>query len=199
MSAIRATSQRGKCYAKNHEQGFIMYIGKLVKLREYRNEDIKLAQEYINDYEIKQYMFPSVPFPLTFDDERKWFENQSSLNFNYNFAIETLKENKYIGGCGLKNLDWKNSNVEVGIFIGLKEFQNKGYGTDAMNVLINFIFKEMNIIKIKLDVYNFNEIAIRCYEKCGFKKEAVFKKELFRNGQFRDIIRMVLFKEDYFK
>ena len=122
-----------------------MFTGKLVRLREYKEDDIKLAQEYLNNYEIKQYMFPAVPFPLTLNDEKKWFEKLSSLDNNYNFAIETLKENKYIGGCGLKNLDWKNSHVEVGIFIGLEEYHNKGYGTDAMKILINFIFTEMNI------------------------------------------------------
>lgn len=65
-----------------------MFTGQLVRLREYREEDIKLAQEYLNDPEIKQYMFPLVPFPLTYNDEKKWFENQSSLNPNYNFVIE---------------------------------------------------------------------------------------------------------------
>lgn len=89
--------------------------------------------------------------------------------------------------------------MEVGIFIGLKKFQNKGYGTDAMNILIDFIFKEMNINKIKLDVYEFNNKAIKCYEKCGFKKEAILKMELFRKGKFHDIIRMVLFKDDDLK
>jgi RimJ/RimL family protein N-acetyltransferase len=171
-----------------------MFTGNLVKLREYKEEDAALAKEYLNDPEIKQFMFPFLPFPLTLNDELKWIQNQSSLNQNYNFAIETLAEKKYIGGCGLKNLDWKNSHVEIGIFIGLKEYHNKGYGSDALKILINFIFNEMNLNKIKLDVFAFNETAIKCYKKCGFKIEAVLKEELFRFGKYHDAIRMALFR-----
>ena len=176
-----------------------MLIGKLVRLREYREEDLKLAQEYLNDFEIKKYLFPMTPFPLTLNDEKKWYEKVSFLNENYEFAIEALDKGIYLGGCGLKNLDWKNSHTEVGIFIGLQEYLGKGYGTEAMNLMINFIFMEMGLNKIKLDVYDFNQRAAACYEKCGFKKEAVLKNEIYRNGRFSDIIRMSIFKEDFLK
>ncbi len=66
-----------------------------------------------------------------------------------------------------------------------------------MNVLIRFIFNEMNINKIKLHVYSFNERAIRCYEKCGFIKEGVLRQELYRDGRYYDTIVMGLLKEDY--
>ena len=107
-----------------------------------------------------------------------------------------MQDNIYLGGCGIKEVDWKNSKVVVGIFIGNKEYWNKGYGTDAMRVLIKFIFNEMNINKIKLNVYEFNERAIRSYEKCGFKKEGVLRKELYRDGKYYDTIVMGLFKEE---
>lgn len=72
-----------------------------------------------------------------------------ALKDTYNFVIETLADNKYIGGCGVNEIDWKNSKVVLGIFIGDKEYWNKGYGTDAMKVLTKFIFEQMNINKIK--------------------------------------------------
>ena len=174
-----------------------MYTGKLVRLREYRKEDLPTVVSYLNNPEVKKYMKPGVPFPLTLTDEEKWFEHQSFLNPNYNFAIETQSDGKYIGGCGLKDVDWKNRHTEVGIFIGDVEYQGKGYGTDAMNVLIDFIFKEMDLNKIKLDVYAFNERAIKSYEKCGFVVEGRFKDELFRFGKYHDTIRMALFKSEY--
>ncbi|WP_304943306.1 GNAT family N-acetyltransferase [Vallitalea guaymasensis] len=174
-----------------------MYEGKKIRLREYRKSDAEVAQNYINDKELKKNLNPGIPYPYTLQDEEKWFESNTALKDTYSFAIETLGDNVYIGGCGINQVDWKNSNVEIGIFIGNKEYWNKGYGTDAMNVLIRFIFNEMNINKIKLNVYSFNKRALKCYEKCGFKTEGVLRKELYREGNYHDIIVMGLLKEEF--
>lgn len=174
-----------------------MYKGKLVKLREYRKEDIPMVLNYINDSEIKKYLTPGIPYPYTLEDEYKWFESQTAnSNTTYNFAIESLEDGKYIGGCGINSVDWKNSIVVVGIFIGEKNYWGKGYGTDALRVLINFIFNQMNIRKVTLNVYSFNHRAIKSYEKIGFKTEGVLRKQIFKNGEFHDEIIMGLFKEE---
>ena len=112
--------------------------------------------------------------------------------------VEDKKTGKYIRGCGVNEGDWKNSKVVVGIFIGDVAYHSKGYGTDAMKVLVRFIFEQMNINKVKLEVYSFNKRAISCYEKVGFQVEGVLKEEIFRNGKYHDIIEMSIFKRDYF-
>ena len=83
--------------------------------------------------------------------------------------------------------------------IGDKDYWGKGYGSDALKVLIRFIFEEVNIYKIKLNVFSFNKRAISCYKKLGFKEEGILKDELYRNGKYFDIIPMALFKEDFIK
>ena len=178
---------------------FYMYTGELVRLREYRKSDIEIAQNYINDAEIKRLLHPGIPYLYTLEDEQKWFDNLSATNQNYSFAIETTDDNKYIGGCGINRLDWKNSVAEVGIFIGNKAYWGKGYGTDAMKILVTFIFEQMNINKIKLHVFSFNTRAIKSYEKVGFKKEGTLRKEIFRDGNYFDDIVMGMLKEEYFK
>ncbi|AGK99358.1 GNAT family N-acetyltransferase [Clostridium pasteurianum] len=176
-----------------------MYTGKKVRLKEYRKEDVKLVQSYVNDSEIKKLLNPGIPYLYTFEDEEKWFESLSAKNDQYSFAIETLVDNKYIGGCGINSIDWKNSAAVIGIFIGDKEYWGKGYGTDAMKLLISFIFEQMNLNKIKLQVLSYNERAIKCYEKCGFTKEGVLREEIFRDGKYHDNIVMGFFKIEYYK
>ncbi len=175
-----------------------MYTGQKVRLREYRKEDIERALCYINDPEIKRLLTPGIPYLNTLEDERKWVEGLSATKDNYSFAIENLEDEKYIGGCGLNSIDWKNSVAVVGIFIGDKSYWGKGYGTDAMNVLLKFIFEQMNIHKVKLNVFSYNERAIKSYEKCGFKVEGVVRQEIFRDGRYYDDIIMGLLKEEYF-
>lgn len=170
-----------------------MYQGKVIRLRAYCKEDAKLAQTYLNDAETRSFLAPNVPFPYTLGDEESWVASQGVGSKDYNFAIETLDGDRYIGGCGLVDLDWKNRHSKVGIFIGDKTLWGKGYGTDAMNVLLDFIFNEMGLLKVMLDVYDFNKRAIKSYEKSGFVVEGVRKKELYRGGAFHDIIRMIKF------
>ena len=174
-----------------------MYIGEKVRLREYRKEDVPQALAYVNDPEVKRLLNPGIPSPLTLSDEEKWVAEQSASSQTYSFAIETLADGKYIGGCGVNSIDWKNSAVEVGIFIGDKSFWNQGYGTDAMRVLLRFIFEQMNINKVKLNVFSFNQRALRMYQKCGFKEEGRLRQELFRDGEYHDIILMGLLREEY--
>jgi RimJ/RimL family protein N-acetyltransferase len=174
-----------------------MYTGEKVRLREYRREDTQHAQSYINDPEVKRFLTPGIPFPVTLDEEEKWVSSQSAFKNEYNFAIENLEDQRYIGGCGINSLDWKNSVATVGIFIGDKSLWGRGYGTDAMKVLVKFIFEQMNINKIKLNVYSFNERAIKSYEKCGFKKEGQLREEIFRDGKYFDEYVMGILRKEY--
>lgn len=174
-----------------------MYTGTKTKLREYKKYDVEIVKKYINQPEVKSLLHAGIPYLYTLEDEMKWYEEISALKDTYSFAIETIEDEKYIGGCGINNVDWKNSVAEIGIFIGNKDYWGKGYGTDAMQVLIKFIFNEMNINKIKLQVFSFNERAIKCYEKCGFMVEGVLRQEIFRNGRYHDDIVMGLLRDDY--
>lgn len=176
-----------------------MYTGEKVKLRAYKREDIQLAQQFLNDAETKRFLTPGIPYPIVLEQEYKWFEGMSSSEDRYSFAIETLKDGKYIGGCGLNSVDWKNSVAVVGIFIGDKNYWGKGYGTDAMKVLIRFIFEQMNVNKIKLFVYSFNERAVKSYEKCGFVKEGVLRQEMYRDGKYHDEYVMGVLRDEYFE
>lgn len=177
-----------------------MLTGKKVRLRAYRREDLPLALEFINDAEVKTNLVVGVPFPLKPEEEEKWYESISAAKpESYSFAIETLDEPRYIGGCGLNKVDWKNRVAQVGIFIGLELFRGQGYGTDAMNLLLRFIFDQMNMNKVKLEVFSFNARAIKSYEKCGFIKEGVMRRELFRDGKYHDIVTMGVLREEWEK
>lgn len=175
-----------------------MYIGEKIRLREYRKEDIELAQKFVNDPEIKRCLTTQVPFLFTYEDELRWYEKISGTKETYNFAIESLEDGKYLGGCGINSIDWKNSYVIVGIFIGNKEYLGKGYGTDAMKTLMKFIFEQMNIHKIKLKVLSFNKRAIKSYEKCGFKIEGILREENFKDGRYYDEFEMGILKDEYY-
>jgi RimJ/RimL family protein N-acetyltransferase len=174
-----------------------MLNGKLVRLREYRKEDIPLKYSYINDPDVLKYLEPGIPYPVTLNEELKWFESISAFRDSYRFAIETMAESHYIGDCGINSIDWKNSIASVAIFIGNGAYRSKGFGTEAMRLLLDFTFNQVNINKIRLGVYSFNERAIKSYEKCGFRVEGILRQEIFREGKYHDVIAMGILRDEY--
>lgn len=179
----------------------MLFKGQLVNLRAFTDEDIKPSVEFMNDMEVVLNLDDDAPMPQSYETQKEWFEEARKDKKHYKdffWAIET-KEGKFIGGCGVNHMDGKNRVAQVGIFIGDRDCLGKGYGTDAMKVLLEFLFEEYNVNKVKLMVFDFNKRAIKSYEKCGFKTEAMLRESVFRFGKYNDMRSMAILKEDYFK
>jgi RimJ/RimL family protein N-acetyltransferase len=169
-----------------------------IRLRDYHKEEVEKVWEYFNDPEVMRFLNPNIPFPIKLDDEYNFYNSISQKNEKYNFAIEKIEGNELIGGCGINEINWKNSWCVVGIWLA-RPFWSQGYGTDALTCLTSFIFEEMNLNKVMLNVFSFNKRAIKCYEKTGFKTEGILKQNIFRDGKYYDEFIMSTFKNDYFK
>lgn len=83
------------------------------------------------------------------------------------------------------------------IDIGEKEYWGSGYGFEAVNVLLTYAFLEQNIHRISLNVFAFNERAIRLYERIGFQQEGRSREAIFRDGRYHDIIQMGLLQTEF--
>ncbi|MBE5782077.1 MAG: GNAT family N-acetyltransferase [Clostridiales bacterium] len=171
-----------------------MYEGKLVRLRAFDNSDLMQCLDYSNDYQVMRGASGGILYPSTVDDEARAMGNNTSYTSGeYQFAIETKEERRFIGKCGFIKINWKNRVGELAILIGDKACHGKGYGTDAVSTLCRFGFDELNLHKIKATVFSFNKAAIRCYEKCSFAKEGILKEEIYREGAYHDVIMMARF------
>jgi len=85
--------------------------------------------------------------------------------------IRTLDGDCLIGEIGLDGIKYTHGDAFVGISLGERDFWGKGYGTDAMRVLLRFAFTELNLRRVSLDVFEYNPRAVRSYEKVGFVVE----------------------------
>lgn len=169
-----------------------MIAGERIILREIEEKDLGLIINWRNNPEILRNLFSYLP--LNKVTQNKWYERYLIEGKQQSFIIELLEEKTPIGTIGLIDIDYKNQKAELTIIIGEKSHQRKGYGKEALNLLIKFAFEEMNLKKIKASVFTDNNNAIKMYENCGFVKEGVFKEELFKCGKFRDVIVMSKFR-----
>lgn len=181
------------------KQFFDNYLsGQAVLLKQMEPHHFERFAEIENENSTLLLANDDIPFPLTAEDHTNFFKTISGKKEEFMFGIFEKKSNELIGSCGVFAINWKNSTCFVGISIG-NEWHNKGFGTDAMNTLISFIFNYIHIHKIKLQVFSFNANAIRSYEKCYFSKEGTLRNEIFRFGSFHDVHVFGLLREEWNK
>lgn len=106
------------------------------------------------------------------------------------FHIYTLADHRLIGVVGLGGISWSHGDCWVGIVLGERADWGRGYGTDAMAILLRFAFTELNLHRVGLSVFSYNPRAIRSYEKLGFQYEGCARQAIRRDGQYWNEIFM---------
>lgn len=174
-----------------------MFEGDKVRLRAYTREDLPETRSYVNEEGVGDLLRSDILFPFRPEDQEKWYESlDAKSDKEYSFAIESREDGAFLGGCGVVEIRAKDRVGRIGMFLG-KEHIGKGYGIDALRVLVAFCFNEINLNKLKLDVFSFNERAVRCYEKAGFKREGVLRQDAYRYGRYHDVIVMGLLRSEW--
>jgi len=115
----------------------------------------------------------------------------------YVFAIHRLEDDRLIGDVGLDDVFGPHRDAFLGIALGERDCWGKGYGTDAMRLILRFGFSELNLRRVTLNVFEYNPRAIHIYEKLGFKHEGRQRRFLNREGQRWDLVYMGLLREEW--
>jgi RimJ/RimL family protein N-acetyltransferase len=113
------------------------------------------------------------------------------------FSIRALDDNRLLGETDLDVINWAARDAFVGIGIGNREDWGRGYGTDAMQLVLRFAFTELNLRRVTLNVFEYNPRAIRSYEKVGFHAEGRQRGALLKDGRRWDMISMGILLEEW--
>ena len=113
------------------------------------------------------------------------------------FSARTLADDRLIGFVAFDGINWQHGDTFVAIGIGDPAYRGNGYGTDAMRVMLRYGFQELNLYRIQLDAFTYNERAVKSYLKAGFVVEGRQRGMLLRNGQRWDCIYMGILREEW--
>lgn len=133
---------------------------------------------------------------LSVEAEREWIE-KTLKNNEYIFSIIDAQSDKLIGNCGIHDIKYKDRTATLGIFIGEESNRSKGIGSEVLTLLLDYGFNMLNLHNIKLDVFSFNERAIACYKKVGFKEYGRRHECYFLDGKYHDSISMEILENDF--
>ena len=174
-----------------------MIPGKKVKLRAYREDDLKNAVVMINNQAVTRFL--NVMRPRSLQEEREWLEaamrNTDPRVVGY--AIDS-SDGEYLGSVGLMHIDQRNRSAELGISIARPEDWGKGFGTEAAILMLRHGFEELNLHRIHLRVYDYNERGQKSYAKIGFVEEGRLRQAHYRHGGWHDVVLMGILADEFF-
>lgn len=173
----------------------VMLRGERVLLAPLVAADLPVMFEWINDRE--QVLFNAPYTPVSEAQHKAWFDAIQQQKDTAIFGIRLLKGGALIGTCQLHNINSVHRTAELQIRLGEKKERGRGYGTEAVSVLLDFAFKDLNLNRVYLHVFATNEAALRVYEKVGFVREGVLRKAAHIDGDYVDIVVMGILRDEY--
>ena len=160
------------------------------------DEEVQKFTEWMNDFQVTDYTGRSSMI-VTLIGEKEYLESSARNSENRSFNIVDLKEDKLVGTIGLEHINWVNRSAVLGIFIGDKDYRDKKYGEEAINLLLEYGFRYLNLHSIRLTLLDINERARKCYLKCGFKDAGKYREEIFLNGKYYDKAHMDVLESEF--
>jgi RimJ/RimL family protein N-acetyltransferase len=124
----------------------------------------------------------------------EWFSKEENQNL---FVIRALEEDKPIGFVGLDGFNWVAGDAWVGIGIGEPEYWGRGYGTEAMKLVLGYGFRELNLHRVSLCVFEYNQRGYKSYLKAGFVEEGREREWIKRDGRHWDMVYMGILRTEW--
>ena len=171
-----------------------MIAGEHVILRAFERDDADRCYRWMNDPNIVRTL--KTRYPIAFQNEAEWLDKaMHPAQSERHFAVERKDDRQHIGNASIHDIEWVSRTAAFGLFIGEPSAWNRGFGSDAIRTLVRFAFEEMNLRKLRIDVFEYNERAKHVLEAQGFVQEGRLRQEFYREGSYHDIVILSVFRE----
>jgi RimJ/RimL family protein N-acetyltransferase len=169
--------------------------GEKVELRRHDPRNYTLYGSWYADPEV--WRLTNWAAPMSRREVVRLFEERSKSRTEDSYAIHPRGQETPIGVISLMNISEANSSADLSIIVGPREERDRGYGTEAISLLLDHAFGELGLHRVGLSVFEFNEPAISAYEKLGFRHEGRLRDALNRDGTFHGAFLMSMLAPEW--
>ncbi len=165
-----------------------LLIGERVRLNALNKADLETITEWYQDSFFLR-LFDALPaYPKSQSNLAKSFDERLNDKDTFLFAIRPVANSDLLGWIEIDGILWAHGVCWLSIAIGDQENRGQGYGTEALQLALSFVFNELNLYRLQLTVFAYNTSAIALYEKLGFTHEGTYRQFLRRDGQRFDML-----------
>lgn len=172
---------------------FKKITGERVYLSPINPDDYEIYTKWLNDPEVALTLGIHMKV-MSLPMEKMALEE---LAKSYTFAIVRREDDMLLGNIGFHEIQHEKRKTTLGLFIGEAENRGKGYGAEAIRLLLDFGFNTLNMHNIGLTTHSDNERGIACYKKVGFKEYGRRREAMYKNGKYCDIICMDILENEF--
>lgn len=176
--------------------------GTRVALRPIEKTDLPLYTAWYARYDLLRTLAPGAVRLMNLDGEEAWYRSVQADKDGWYFAADALDDphqpdGRLIGSASLMGVSGKNRSATFGISIGDPAMRGKGYGAEMIDLVLEWGFLELNLHRIQLFVMEFNEGAVRLYERKGFRHDGRLREAIYREGRYWDELVMSVLRREW--
>jgi RimJ/RimL family protein N-acetyltransferase len=174
-----------------------LFRGELVRLVAPSERDAPVLARWSEDADYLRSVDSDYARPLSVEEAVLRLNPEEAHPNKVEFHIRTLADDRLIGFVALHSIEWNNSAGLLAVGIGEPQYRGKGYGTDALRLILRYAFRELNLFRIGLDVIATNARAIHTYERLGFQHEGRMRGAVLRDDLRADRILMGILRDEW--
>lgn len=176
--------------------GAELLTGERVRLVALTRNEAGLVASWYADAEFMRLLDADVAFPKSEEDIGRMVEDSRRQHTAFLFGVRKLADEQLVGIVDLTDILWHHGVGWLSIAIA-REFWGQGLGTEALRLLVQYAFMELNLHRLQLTVFDYNERAVAVYRKLGFQHEGTFREFMQRDGQWYDMHLMGLLRREW--
>jgi RimJ/RimL family protein N-acetyltransferase len=174
-----------------------IWLGAAVRLSAITKDDLATLSRWYADAGFLRLLDARAAKPQTPEEVNKWVEEAQKAPNGYLFAVRTPEKDDLLGFVEIDGILWNHGVAWLGIGIGDRDNWGKGIGTEVMCLALRFAFYELNLHRVQLTVFEYNDRAVALYERLGFQREGVYREFLHRDGVRYDMYLYGLLRREW--
>lgn len=167
-----------------------------VELTALTKADAAIIALWHQDAKYMRFQDTAPAYPISEDQVLEYLEQNRKLKDHMAFGLRRTTDASLIGVAEIEDINWHHSNAWLSISLG-KAFWNQGLGIEALRLLVRYAFQELNLHRLQLTVFEYNERAQAVYRKVGFCLEGRMREWILRDGKRYDMLQMGLMASEW--